>query len=74
MSRFANYRPSPALQAALDDIRWKIPHAMIQARKDAARGVIRGEPCLYAMDRPLRLAQRYARFCAHVKAKQKELV
>jgi hypothetical protein len=55
------YLQSPEMQKALEKIRWKIPATMLKARKDAARGILRGEPCLYAMDLPLRIAQRYAR-------------
>lgn len=74
MRRYANYQPSPAMRKALEEIKWKIPSAMIKARKDCARGILRGDPNLYAKDYPIRIAQRYARFLAHRRAKQNAMV
>lgn len=66
MSRFANYRRSPALQAALDAIARQVPATHHRCRKDAARALLRGEPSLYVDGGPDRLRDRYLRFVTHV--------
>jgi hypothetical protein len=65
-----NYKPSPAMQKALDAMAWRIPAVMIRARKDAARRVLKGGPCVYVGDRPLLIAQRYIRFVAYLRRKE----
>lgn len=69
----SKYQPSPAMKAALRAIAWKTPATMIKARKDAARAILRGEPNRYCLDRPLRIAQRYARFKTHVERQRTKL-
>ena len=44
----------------------KVPAIMIRCRKDAARAILRGEPNRYVSSRPLRIAQRFARYRFHL--------
>lgn len=62
--------PSPAMQRALEAIAWRTPAIMNKCRKDAARRILAGGDCTYVGHRPLKIAQRYIRFLAHVRRKQ----
>jgi hypothetical protein len=56
---------SPAMKAALTAIDRETAACIYRSRKDMARAILRGEPNRHVSNRPLHIAQRFARLKLH---------
>jgi hypothetical protein len=65
---------SPALQRALDEIKWKAPAIIHRIRKDIARDILAGRECIDQTGRSLKIAQRLIRYASHQYRKHKRLM